>query len=263
MLGAALLAMLGSGALTSLVPVLVGQLVDHSLSNNRIHLSGSLGQLAVIAAALILNQLLEVGRRQLVEAVGTGFERDTRVRMYGHLLRLDLTYFQKRQVGGIYGRVNRSIEGTSKLLKLSFLDFLPTLILAGAAIVVALSRNFLVGMTMFAVVPTGLLLVAWQIRNQSGIRVTVRDHKEDIDGQVVELLPALETVRATNAQDSFQKRITVLCSRLRDVELRHHRAMSFFDAGKAVNEALHYATSTGFSTKVLRAHSRRGTWSNC
>lgn len=147
----------------------------------------------------------------------------------------------------IYGRINRGIEGSTKLLKLSFMDFLPTGALALAALTIAIIRNPIIGLIMAGVMPTGLLLVRWQIRSQAGIRVQVRNNKEEIDGQVVELLPALETVRAYNAQDYFSERVATAARDLRNSEMRHHRAMAWFDAGKYTNEALWYVVVLSFS----------------
>lgn len=233
----AVLAMVGGSGVTAMLPVLLGGLVDQTLSRGQVSLAGSVGSITLIAGLVIVQQSLQVVRRQLVESVSTGFERDGRVRAYEHLLRLDLDHVRHGQVGRIYGRANRSIEGAVKLVKLGGMDLLPAVMLACFAIVVAFARNPLVGAAMFGVVPTGFVLVRWQVRNQAGVRLTVRDHKESVDGQVVELLPALETIRATGAEGHFVGRIHQACNRLRETELRHHRAMSLFDAAKSLNEA--------------------------
>jgi ATP-binding cassette, subfamily B, bacterial len=244
-------AMLASAILTAIVPVVLGKLVNEVVAKPHVVYRALLAGLVTVTAVLLVTQLLQVVRRQLVEAVTTAFERDTRERAYEHVLHQDLTYVQQGKVGGIYGRINRGIEGSTKLLKLSFMDFLPTGALALAAVAISFSRNASVALVMACVIPTGLLLVRWQIRSQAGIRVQVRNHKEEIDGQVVELLPALETVRAYNAQDYFSRRVATAAGELRDAEMRHHRAMAWFDAAKYTNEALWYVLVLSFAIGLV------------
>jgi len=231
-------AMILASALTAVLPLLIGDLVNNALSRRSATVGALAGSLAEIGALVVIAQLLEVVRRQLVENVATGFERDSRQRAYEHLMRLDLGYLRSGLVGGIYGRTNRSIEGAVKLVKLGAMDLLPAMTLAISAIVVALTTQLLVGVVMAMVVPTGLLLVRAQVRSQAGVRVELRNHKDAIDGKVVELLPAMEVVRATGASQHFGSSIRRACAQLRATEILHHRAMSLFDAAKAVNEGL-------------------------
>jgi len=234
----ALIAMSLASGLTAILPLLIGELVNGSLSGGKVTLKGSLDLLAVTAGLVLAGQLLEVVRRQLVENVATAFERDSRIRAYRRLLHLDLGRFREGRIGSVYGRTNRSIEGAVKLVKLGALDFLPAVTLALAAVVVAFFKSPVVAAAMFGVVPTGFLLVRWQVRSQAGIRVEVRDHKDVIDGEVTELLPALETIRASGAENHFVERVEAGCESLRETEFRHHRAMSLFDAAKSINEGL-------------------------
>jgi ATP-binding cassette subfamily B protein len=250
-LALAAVAMLTSAFLTAVVPVVLGQLVNKVVAQPHVIHRALLTGLITVAAVLLMTQLLQVIRRQLVESVATAFERDTRELAYKHVLHQDLSYVQQGKIGGIYGRINRGIEGSTRLLKLSFMDFLPTGALAIAAVAISFSRNVSVALVMACVIPTGLLLVRWQIRSQAGIRVAVRNHKEEIDGQVVELLPALETVRAYNAQDYFSARVAVSAGELRGAEMRHHRAMAWFDAAKYANEALWYVLVLTFAIGLV------------
>jgi ATP-binding cassette subfamily B protein len=229
--------MLASG-LTAALPVLIGALVNHSLSAHHPSFARAVKGLPVIGVLVIAAELLQVLRRQLVEAVATGFERDARDAAYRHLLRLDPETLRNGQVGRIYGRANRSIEGAVMLMKLGAMDLLPAATLAVLALVVAVTRAPLAGAAMAMVIPTGFALVFWQVSSQAGVRLKVRDRKEDIDGQVVELLPALEVVRTIGAEAHFGARVSASAYALRSTELRHHRAMSIFDAAKAINEGL-------------------------
>jgi ATP-binding cassette subfamily B protein len=220
------------------VPVVLGRFVDIYVSNHgRVHRDVIITNLAVITGLLLATQLLQVVRRQLVETVATAFERDTRSGGLSHVLHLGSTYFEERQSGAVYTRTTRGIEGATHLLKLSFMDLFPTVGLGVAAVIVALTRNVWMGLTTFAVVPTSLALVAWQIRSQNGVRVAIRDAKEAIDGMVLELLPRVDVVRANHAEAHFARKVQAGAHHLRGQEMRHHRAMAAFDSAKYANEA--------------------------
>lgn len=230
------LAMFGAAFLNSIVPVIVGNLVNSVVARPGSLQKTLLSGVALVTGALLATQVLQVARRQLVESVATSYEKDLRSKAYTHILMQDLTYIKQGQVGGVYGRVNRGIEGSTRLVKLLFMDFFPTVALAISALAVAFSRNWKIAIVMSLVIPTGLALVRWQIRSQAGIRVMVRDHKERIDSQVVELLPALESVRAYGAEGYFARKVRETAQELRQSEMSHHKAMAWFDFAKFSNE---------------------------
>ena len=242
--------MLASSGLTAVLPILIGQLVDTALAKGSASAGGVAGPLAAVGGLFIAAQLLQVVRRQLVENVGTRFERDSRVRTYRHLMRLELEHLRRGRIGGIHSRANRSIEGAARLVKLGAMDLLPAVTLAAAALVVAFLRNPTVAAAMVLVVPTGFLLVRWQVNSQAGVRLAVRDHKESIDAQVVEMLPALDVIRTTGADHHIEANVGAACGRLQQTEMRHHRAMSLFDAAKAINEVAWLLVSLGVAVSL-------------
>jgi ATP-binding cassette subfamily B protein len=229
--------MIVGSVMAALLPLLIGSLINRAVADG-LDLTHMALPLAMIGGLVIAIQGLQVVRRQIVESVATRFERDSRQRTYGHMLRLDLDRIHGDEVGRIYGRANRSIEGAVRLVKLGAMDLLPAVTLAISALAVAITRDPLVALAMMPVVPTGFCLVLWQVRNQAGVRIEIRDHKEVIDGKVVGMLPAMEVVRSLGADHYFGETIRQGTAALRATELRHHRAMSFFDAGKALNECV-------------------------
>jgi ATP-binding cassette subfamily B protein len=249
-LAGACIVMLLTSALTALLPVIIGHLVDHVLAHSPAAGGNTAEPLVAIGALVVVAQLLQVVRRQLVENVATGFERDTRIETYRHLMRLDLERLRNGRAGGLYSRANRSIEGAVRLIKLGAMDLLPAVILAMSALVVAFIRNPVVAAAMVPVVPTGFALVRWQVASQAGVRLAVRDQKEAIDAPVIEMLPEMEVVRAAGAEEHLHAPVIEYSNRLRATELKHHRAMSCFDAAKAINEVLWLLISLGVAVHL-------------
>jgi ATP-binding cassette, subfamily B, bacterial len=236
-LGLAAATMLGAAALKAVVPLLLGTFVAHALASGD-GVRGILEEVPLLGGLVLGQLMLETARRQLVELVATAFERDSRTRAYGKLLHADIDVLRRSQTGAVYGRANRSIEGATKLLKLGAMDLLPAVVGSIAALAAAFAKDWRVALVMAGVVPFGFVLVRWQVRSQAGVRLDVRDQKELVDAKVPEAITIIESIRSTGGGDHILSRIGELCDELRRVEIRHHRAMSMFDALKSMNEAV-------------------------
>lgn len=252
----AAVAMIFGSMTTAAVPVIVGTFVDAVFKSGRlVGLGDAVWPMILLLAAYGFISAMEVAKHQLVHTVTTGFESDARQRIYGHLLRWDLKRFREGSDGAIYGRANRSVEGAVKLIKLGAADLLPGLLVAIFAVALAWIKYGWLGAVMSMVIPTGFGLVFWQIHSQNGIRVMLNDAKERIDGSVGAWLAMLKVIRTSGTEGYFDRRVGDECDGLRRTELRHHIAMSLFDAGKAVNEALWLVACLIVTIAVGASHS--------
>lgn len=136
--------------------------------------------------------------------------------------------------------MGRSTQGLVRLIKLGFLDFLPTLFLALSALTIVFLKESVLAGVMTVVIPVGLYIVFRQISSQKGIRVSLLREKEKIDGTAIELLGGVETIRASDTSDFEVSRINKIAGRLRFIEMKHHVAMALYDAAKYLNEAFFY-----------------------
>lgn len=237
-LGVAAFTMVLSSILTAVLPLIVGSFVDAVFAKGQMGtLEESLRPLVLLITTLLAISVMELWRHQLVHKVTTSFEATARQRLYQALMRWDLQHYIQGQQGTIYGRANRSIEGGQRLIKLGASDLLPAILVSVFAIALAIYKYDGIGLVMAIVVPTGLLIVWWQISSQKNIRVNVVRAKERIDGDVNNALDMLAVIRASGTEPYFDGRVRTEVADLRDRELRHHIAMSKFDMFKAVNEA--------------------------
>lgn len=150
--------------------------------------------------------------------------------------------------GNIHGRLNRSLEGTVKLIKLLFMDFAPAVTTGLAAIVtIFMQLPFPVACMVILVIPVGTFIVFRQISTQKGIRVELMDTKADMDGTMVELLGGIETIRTLDSAQTESLRIEGQSEQLCKKELRHHKAMALYDCLKFVNEAFFSVLVIGIS----------------
>ncbi len=234
----ALLLMAVAGALASVPAIVLGKILDRFIAEEGIVFVTALLPLAAILGAVLLREGIQVLRKYLVEDTCTRVEKKTRVDAVEHVLKYDLCYFSDTQVGSLHGRLNRSIEGLVRLLKLGFLDLLPAVFVAIFALGIALVRVPVLGVVMAMVVPIGIFIVFRQVRSQKGIRISLLRGKEEMDGAVVELLGGLESVRALNTLRIETCRVEQISERLRRTEIRHHMWMAYYDAMKYLNEGV-------------------------
>jgi len=197
----------------------------------------SLGFLAIIGLAYVVRECSNVLRRFLVERTCTRIDKDLCVRLVSHLMEVDLGTLSHEQVGAIHGKINRSVEGYIRFLRISFLDFLPAIMTGGWAIVYVFSKQPTIALVMLGVVPISMGLTFWQLVTQNGIRISLLRIREAMDGTVVEQLAGIDYVRAAHTHPQEIRRIEKAAEARRSKELRHHFQMSLFGSGKAINEA--------------------------
>ncbi|MCR4753719.1 MAG: ABC transporter ATP-binding protein/permease [Candidatus Saccharibacteria bacterium] len=228
-----------SAILSQITPLTIGYLTDQVLARDEIVFTAVIPILLVILVVTVSNEIIKVIRRLMVEGVATKVELRARTKASSSLMTAPLSYFRKHMTGNIHGRLNRSIEGVSKLVKLVFMDFAPAIATGVAAIVVIFTQlPPLVALLVIAVIPVGLIIVWRQIETQRGIRVDLMEQKAEMDGTMVELLGGIETIRSLNSVDMEVSRVENKSSMLRSREMKHHKSMAFYDCAKFINEAV-------------------------
>ncbi len=244
-----LMIMMLSAGLTQLTPKAVGSLTDAILVHSQVHFLKVIPFLVFILIVTILNQLLKILRRVMVEDTATRTEKKARGIVIVSLLKAPLDYFKKNMTGNIHGRLNRCLEGTVKLEKLLFMDFAPAIFNSIAAVVVIFTTlPVVLAIPMLLVIPIGIAIVLRQISTQRGIRVELLETKSAMDGTTVELLNGIEVIRITDSVGRESERFDERSEFLRRKEMKHHVQMAKYDCLKFINEAVFTVLMIGVST---------------
>lgn len=237
-----------SAVLSQLTPLAIGYLTDHVLGERDATFQKVIPILLGILLVNVVNEVIKVIRRLIVEDTATQAEKSARQKATSALLLAPMSYFRSHLTGNIHGRLNRSLEGTVKLIKLMFMDFAPAVTTGLAAIVTIFTQlPHLVAFLVILVIPVGTCIVLRQISTQKGIRVELMEAKADMDGMMVELLGGIETIRALDSASTEGERIAARSEQLRKKEMRHHKAMAIYDCLKFINEALFSVLVIGLS----------------
>ena len=167
-----------SALLSQVTPLAVGYLTDQVLAAQTVNFAAVLPILVGILVVNVVNEVVKVLRRLIVEDTATRVEKTARQKAAASLLQAPLSYFRAHMTGNIHGRLNRSLEGTVKLIKLVFMDFAPAVATGIAAIgIIFLQLPALVALGIIMVIPIGTAIVLRQIATQRGIRVTLMEKK--------------------------------------------------------------------------------------
>ena len=244
-----LVIMVTSAILTQITPKTIGWLTDDILSVNGVAFQKVIPFLILILIVNVVNEMIKILRRVMVEDIATQTEKKARGLVIQSLLMAPLSYFKKNMTGNIHGRLNRCLDGTIKLEKLLFMDFAPAVFNSMASVVtIFLTLPFALAVPMMLVIPLGTILVFAQIRSQRGIRVELLESKSAMDGTIVELINGIEVIRICDSVNFETGRLNEKSEFLRHKEMKHHKAMAFYDCLKFLNQAVFTVLIIGLST---------------
>ncbi len=183
-----------------------------------------------------------------MEDTSTSVEKMARVQAIRSLLMAPLSYFRQNMRGNIHGRLNRSLDGTTSMMKLIFMDFAPSIFTGIAAItVIFIQLPIPLALIMMLVIPIGIAIVLRQISTQRGIRVELLETKSAMDGTMVELTGGVDVIRISDNVDFECRRFDDQSEYLRQKEMKHHKAMAKYDCFKFINEAFFSVITIGAS----------------
>lgn len=189
------LIMILSAGLSQMTPTAIGWLTDDILSHERISFLKVIPFLVFILIVNVVNELIKILRRVMVEDTATKTEKKARGMVLVSLLRAPLSYFKENMTGNIHGRLNRCLEGTVRLEKLVFMDFAPAIFNSIAAVItIFCTLPVVLVLPMLLVIPIGTAIVFRQISTQRGIRVELLETKSAMDGTIVELLNGIDVI---------------------------------------------------------------------
>lgn len=241
--------MIISSILAQMTPKAIGWLTDDILSKDSISFEKVIPFLIFILIVNVVNEIIKIVRRVLVEDTATRTEKKARGIVIKSLLMAPLSYFRKNMTGNIHGRLNRCLDGTIKLEKLLFMDFAPAIFNSIAAIItIFITLPIALALPMMLVIPIGVFIVLKQIKSQKGIRVELLNSKSEMDGTIVELINGIEVIRICDSLEFETNRFENKSEFLRAKEMKHHKAMAVYDCLKFINQAVFTVLVIGVST---------------
>src|SRR5258708_6203115 len=197
---AAVVLMALGGAANTANPLLLGRLVDsvrHRAGNTDVFVDN--GDVKTVTATLLLiglaylaREVLQVGRRVLVEDTCTRLEKHLFVRLVAHSMMTDRSALSQEKIGTLHGRMLRNVSGSVRFLRVGFLDFLPALLAGTMALAAVVAKQPWLGLVTLGVMPISTYITFRQLTSQKGVRLKLLRCREEMDGTVVEQLGGID-----------------------------------------------------------------------
>jgi ATP-binding cassette, subfamily B, bacterial len=185
-------------------PALVAHGIDAGLQRKD---SGALYLSAGLYLAIAIVGL-GVGRAAIwmVSKVGEPFLRDLRVRVFEHLLSLDLGFFEGEQTGRLVARLTSDVDAIEDLVQLSLAQFAQNIFLFVGATLVILVMSWQLALCVLIVVPPVAWASRWFRRESSRAFLEVRDRIGHNLATLQEGLAGVRVVQAFGRERAFARR---------------------------------------------------------
>ncbi len=200
--------------LSLLPPLIQGLIVD------RVILPANLQPLVPLIAVLILvyavTELANAGDQYIRHTVGERFLFDLRVRLYDHLQRLSLAFYERTATGELMSRVSNDVNALEQFVTHGvILTAVDGLRLVGAAIILmALEwRLALVALLPVPFIVFGLRKFNRRVRP---IYRTVRDRLGDLNSRLQDELAGMRVIQAFGQENAELSRFTQVSRRYYD-----------------------------------------------
>ena len=222
-----------SSLLASVWPVRLGALYT-SISNGAIRTIAQ-GLSAILAFGLIYlaSECITIARRVLIDFIIAAHETEVRESSIEKLLKMPVSYYSGCLSGEKTAQLNQGVAGLSQLIRIICGDVFATVITAVCTLVQVFlnAPGIMVGIMLLYLFLT-VVISAFQIRSQNGIRESIVGQKNALDGQICQSISNLELIRGMRAEGYERKRLLPGILRICSTEKKHHRCMGAFDCLK-------------------------------
>lgn len=222
-----------SSLLASMWPVRLGELYT-SISDGTVSTIAQ-GALAVVTFGLIYlaAECITIIRRVVLDCIIASHESEIREYSIEKLLKMPVAYYSGCLSGEKTAQLNQGVAGFSQLIKIMCNDIFATILTAVCTFVQVFlnAPAIMVGIMLVYLVLT-IIISAFQIRSQNGIRESIVGQKNALDGQICQSISNLELIRGMNAEEYEKKRLIPSILNISRTEKRHHRYMGSFDCLK-------------------------------
>lgn len=233
-IGVIILALL-SALFASLLPVKLGELYTN-ISNGTINTVAN-GMLAMTTLGLIFlfAECITIIRRVILDCVIASHESELREYTIEKLLKMPVAYYSECLSGEKTAQLNQGVSGFSQLIKIMCNDIVATVLTAVCTLIqVLLNAPGIIAGIMLLYLALTIIISYFQIRSQNGIRESIVNQKNCLDGQICQSISNLELIRGINAEMYEKQRLHPSILNICRTEKRHHRYMGFYDCLKQV-----------------------------
>ena len=208
------------------IPLLLGGVVDAVDRGDR---DAVLPLALAILGAGVLRLGLSVSRRLISGRVSLGVEYDLRNRLYRHLQRLELGFFDRQQTGQLMSRVTVDLQSIRFFLGYGLIFILQNLLtIVAAAIVMFLLQPSLAAITL-APVPLVVVAAARYGRQSRPALQEVQQRIAELTAEAEESISGIRVVKAFAREDERRARFDGRVTRVFDQSMFSTKLRAYYN----------------------------------
>jgi subfamily B ATP-binding cassette protein MsbA len=185
------------------------------------------GRLVVLlVAGLVLKNALSYASAQLSVRTQEGLVRDLRTRLFGHLLTLELGFFQRTRAGQLISGIITEVDQTKTVISASLLSFFQNLVVVAVTLFILSQISLRLTLLTLAFVPF-LLLGLQSLLRRLRAHARARAHERgEITATVTERLGAIRLIRSYGEEGRETSHFGAQADRYRKRVIRTQRFSS-------------------------------------
>jgi ATP-binding cassette subfamily B protein len=211
--------------MTVLIPLLIGLAVDAIESGDGEALLPLVG---LILGAAVLRLGLTMVRRIIAGKVSLAVEFDLRQKLYAHLQRLELGFFDNQQTGQLMSRATVDLQAIRFFLGYGLIFFSQSLLTVLLAGVVMFAMNPLLAAIALAPTPFVILTAVRFTKRSRPAMQEVQQRMAEMTAEAEESVTGIRVIKAFAQEDQQFLRFQGSVTRLFDQSIRSTRIQAFF-----------------------------------
>jgi ATP-binding cassette subfamily B protein len=224
------LAALGFVALSTSTTLLGPLLVRHGIDSGiRADDPGALN--VAIGLYVVVAIIAYLGSRQqyvYVNRAGEGFLRALRLRLFGHIQKQSLAFFDRNQAGVLVSRMTADIEAMSELVQWGLLQFVSAAILVTFALVVLLIMSWQLTLLALLVMPFIVVASIRFQRDSNRAYLSVRERVGENLSALQENITGVRVIQAYAREPEQTRRFRVINRELYDAHVHSVKVSTWY-----------------------------------
>jgi ATP-binding cassette subfamily B protein len=208
-------------------PVILGWAIDNGITPP--------GDSGVLRNAVIFYMVLTVvaylaARQQyiLINRAGEGFLRSLRVRVFDHIQKQSLAFFDRNKSGVLVARMTSDVESMGELVQFGLLQFVSAILLVGFALVAALLTSWQLTLAGMLVMPVIIVASRKFQRDSNAAYLDVRENIGQNLSTLQEGIAGVRVIQAYAREPEQQRRFKVSNRQLYDSHVHSVRVSTWY-----------------------------------
>lgn len=207
-------------------PFLVRYGIDHGIKDDD---EGALNlAVGLYVGASVLGFLVNRWQIILISRVGEGFLRDMRTRVFRHLLRLSMPFYDREKAGVIVSRMTSDIDSLQELVQLGLLQFTSSVLLIVLTLVLLAVTSWQLLLVVAIPLPFVILASIKFQRDSNAAYLTVRDRIGLVLSHLQEGISGVRVIQAYAREGAETRRFGTRNHTLYGAHMRSVRIQAWY-----------------------------------